>query len=197
MRLYGKSKQELGRLFFLGILNYEVEITTLKYTLKNMGYTNIMVLMGRGLGKTWMEDWENSIRMKWFGNKILLLSESDAGKDVGDWIHTWAFDNRLIKSTNRGGRGQGYLNFTLHNQATLYVYGYMDKHSLGKHEIQIVGDDMVNLDWQNRPSDEKRARKHWHSNLNHMNRIGFDAWGTRKYEGDLLGHFIKVIRIYG
>jgi hypothetical protein len=194
-RITGKTKEQLGRLYFLGILEYEVEILTLKYTLEGMGYPHQMVLMGRGLGKTWMEDWENSIRMKYFAQNILLLSESDAGKDVGDWIHTWATENKHLESTNKrkGGKRGSYLDFKLHNGAKLYVYAYMEKHSLGKHEIRIVMDDAVNLDWQNRPSDEKRARKHWHSNLDHMNRTGLDIWGTRKYEGDLLGHFIKVI----
>lgn len=193
LRITGKTQEELGRLYYLGILEYEVEILTLKFTLKNMRYTTVIILMGRGLGKTWMEGWENGMRMKYFGMKVLLLSESDAGKDVGDWIYTWAYDNKLIKKTDRGSKGQTYLSFTLHNGAKLFVYEYMERHSLGKHEIQIVGDDIVNLDWQNRPSDEKRARRHWNSNLNHMNRIGFDVWGTRKYESDLLGYFIETL----
>ena len=195
-RITGKTKEQLGRLYFLGVLDYEVEILTLKFTLRNMGYPHILILMGRGLGKTWMEDWENSIEMKYFARNILLLSESDAGKDVGDWIHTWAFENKILKATThrQGGKRGSYLDFTLHNGSKLYVYGYMEKHSLGKHEIKIVMDDVVNLDWQNRPSDEKRSRQHWHSNLNHMNRIGLDIWGTRKYEGDLLGYFIKVLK---
>jgi hypothetical protein len=194
MRITGKTEEELERMYYLGILDYEVEIMTLKFMLKNMRYSMVMILMGRGLGKTWMEDWENSIRMKYFAMNILLLSESDAGKDVGDWIYNWAFYNKYVKKRDKGAKGQTYLSFTLHNGAKLYVYGYMDKHSLGKHRIQIVGDDIVNLDWQNRPADERRARQHWHSNLDHMNRSGFDIWGTCKYEGDLLGHFQNVLR---
>ena len=129
--LTGKTKDQMGRLYFLGILKYEVEILTLKFTLENMGYPHIMVLMGRGLGKTWMEDWENSIRMKYFERNILLLSESDAGKDVGDWIHTWAFENKYLKATTKrqGGKRGSYQDFTLHNGAKLYVYGYMEKAS--------------------------------------------------------------------
>lgn len=193
MRLTGKSLEQLGRQYFLGILEYEVEILTLLFTLRGMGYSNFLVLMARGIGKTYMEDWENAFGMKHFKENIMLLSESDAMLKVGNWIYMWAFGNKYLIPSNKNAKQSTYQHFTLHNGAQLDIYRYMDKRTLGAHDIKIVGDDVVNLDWRNRPADNQRAMDHFASNLNNMIRTGFIIWGTRKYEGDLLQYFIDII----
>lgn len=193
MSLTGLTREQLGRQYFIGILEYEVEILTLLFTLRGMGYTNFMVLMARGVGKTYMEDWENAFGMKYFKENILLLSESDAMLKVGNWIYMWAFSNKYLVGSTKHAKQSTYQHFTLKNDAQLDIYRYMDKRTVGMHDIKIVGDDVVNLDWRNRPADNQRAIDHFASNLNNMIRTGLIIWGTRKYEGDLLQYFMDTI----
>lgn len=193
IKLTGKTSKQLGRQFYLGILLYELEILTLLFTLRNMGYENHMVWIPRGHGKTYCEDWEGAIGLKYWNDKILLLSETDAVLKVGNWMYIWAFKNGYLKDPEKYERKSTYQHFTLLNGGTLDIYKYMDKRTVGLHEIRIVADDMVNLDWRNRPTDNKRAIDHWQSSLNPMIRTGFTGWGTRKYEGDPLQHLVETI----
>lgn len=193
MRLTGRTREELGRRFYLGILGYEVAVLTLLFTLYGMGHENVMVLMPRGVGKTYMEDWENAFDMKHQYKNILLLSESDAMLKVGNWIYTWAFNNDYLKDSSKNSRQSSYQHFTLKNGAQMDLYRFMDKKTVGIHDVKIVGDDIINLDWKNRPSDNRRAIEHWHSNLNMMIRIGLEIFGTRKFEGDPLQHLMETI----
>lgn len=193
MRLTGKTLQQLGRQYFIGILKYEVETLTMLFTLRGMGESNFVVCMARGIGKTYMEDWEGAFGMKHFKDNIMLLSESDAMLKVSNWIFLWAFGNKYLVPSTKAAKQSTYQHFTLRNGAQLDIYRYMDKRTLGAHDIKLVGDDVVNLDWRNRPADNQRAMDHFASNLNNMIRTDFIMWGTRKYEGDLLQYFMDTI----
>ena len=176
MRLTGKTREELGRRYFIGILEYEIKIIALLFLLRGMGYENIMILMPRGVGKTYIEDWENAFGMKYFCENILLLSESDAMLKVSNWIYMWGFNNGYLRNSSKNARQSTYQHFTLNNGAQMDIYRFMEKRTVGMHDVKIVGDDIVNLDWKNRPADLRRAKEHWQSNLNMMIRTGLEIF---------------------
>ena len=194
MRLTGLNESQIGDQFYLGILEFEVELMTLLFTLKNMGHRSIMMLMGRGQGKTYIEDWENSIEMKFWARNILLLSETDAMLKVGNWMYLWALNNNYIKTSQKFAKKDSYQHFTLINGAQLDIYGFMIKKTVGIHDVKIVGDDIVNFDWKNRPADNKRAKEHWNSSLNPIIRTGLEIFGTRKFEDDPLEYLMNNVK---
>lgn len=188
MRLTGKTEQEIGHKYYIGILRYEIEIMTLIFTLREMGYENIQVLMPRGHGKTYMECWESQIDMKWFQENIMLLSETNARLKVGNWIYVWALQNGYLKDPEKFARKMTYQHFVLLNEARMDIYKFSKEELVGEHDYKIKLDDTVKKKWRSRPTENEKMIEHFQSNINMIIRTGLEDFGTRKYEGDPLQH---------
>lgn len=193
-RLTGKTEKELTDRYYIGILKYELEVMTLIFTLRRAGYRNFVVLMPRGHGKTYMQDWRGSMGMKFWSVQILLLSETDATLKVANWIYMWAYKNGYLKDREKFSQMGTYRHFLLHNDGQFDMYRFMDKKTVGLHEKLIVGDDVISFNWRYKPTDNQKAIDHWQSSLNPIIRTGLEVYGTRKYEGDPLQHIMETIK---
>jgi len=193
MRLTGKTAEELGSNYFIGILRYEVEIMTLKFTLRQMGYENIMVLMPRGFGKTYMNAWDDETEMKWFEQNVMMLSVTNAKLKVGNWIYLWALRNKYLKNPEKFARKSTYQHFELTNDTRMDIYDFMSEDLVGEHDFKLKLDDIVKKKWRHKPTENEKAIEHWQSNINFIIRTGLDIYGTRKFEGDPLEHIMEKI----
>lgn len=201
IRLTGKSKKQLGSRFFLGILDYEVEIMVLLYTLSNAGYENLALLMSRGQGKTYIFAWDEQIHLKHFKYNYMMLSETNARRKVGNWIYVWALRNNLLKEPEKYARKSTYQHFELINGNRMDIYKYSEEDLVGEHDYIIKMDDVVKRKWRERPTENQKMIDHYQSNINYIIRAGLHLTGTCKFEGDPLSHIIKntedmVIIIY-
>jgi hypothetical protein len=190
----GKSVQEIGSNYYIGILEYEVEVLTLIFTLKGMGYENVMILMPRGHGKTYMECWESQFDLKYFRRNIMLLSETTARLKVGNWIYVWALRNDYLKDPEKFARKMTYQHFELLNGARMDIYKYSKEDLVGEHDYVLKMDDTVKKKWHSRPTDNEKMIDHFQSNINMILRTGLEDYGTRKFEGDPLQHRMEHIK---
>lgn len=193
-RLTGKSEQEIGSKYYIGILKYEIEILTLIFTLKGMGCENVMILAPRGHGKTYIEGWENQTDMKWFSRNIMLLSETNARLKVGNWIYVWALKNGYLKDPEKFSRKMTYQHFELLNGARMDIYKYSKEDLVGEHDYVLKMDDTVKKKWHSRPTENEKMIEHFQSNINMILRTGLEDFGTRKFEGDPLQHRMEHVK---
>ena len=193
MRLTGLTKEELGRRFYVGILEYEVAVMTLLFTLEGMGYEDVMVLIARGQGKTFMNSWGAQIDMKWFHQNQLLFSETSARLKVANWVYLWAFHNEYLKEPEKYARKSTYQHFELVEDIRMDIYKYSKEEMVGEHDYKLRLDDTVKKKWQRKPTENEKMNEHWDSNLNFIIRTGTVDFGTRKYEGDPLQHRMDTI----
>ena len=193
MRLTGKTREEIGSRFFIGILKYEVELMSLLFTLRGMGYENIALLMARGMGKTYIFDWDDQIGLKHFNRNIMMLSETNARKKVGNWIYVWALRNKYLKDPEKFARKSTYQHFELLNGSRMDIYKFSDEDLVGEHDYVLKMDDIVKRKWRERPTENQKMIDHFQSNINFIIRSGMEICGTRKFEGDVLEHIIENV----
>jgi hypothetical protein len=193
IRLTGRGRRELGSRFFLGILKYEVEIMTLIFMLRGMGYENIALLMPRGHGKTYIFDWDDQIGLKHFSNNYMMLSETNARKKVGNWVYVWALRNEYLKDPEKFARKSTYQHFEMLNGNRMDIYKFSEEDLVGEHDYILKLDDCVKRKWRERPTENQKMIDHWQSNINFIIRSGLEIAGTRKFEGDVIEHIIDTI----
>ena len=180
---------------YLGILYYEAEIMTLMFMVMGMyGHRAAMaILMPRGHGKTYIEDYFNGMMLKYFGYNVMLLSVTNARRKVGNWIYKWSNKQKYLDKVVKGAKQNTYNHFELTNGSRLDIYDYMSEELVGEHNYIIVFDDFIKKDWQRLPGTNEKAREQFQSNINFIIRIGLFAFGTRKFEGDPLQYLIETI----
>ncbi len=180
---------------YVGILRYELEIMTLIFLFSNIygDRVAIAILMPRGHGKTYMNAWMDQIKMKWFLQNIMMLSETSARLKVGNWIYQWALRNGYLKDPESFARINTYQHFELINDTRMDIYKYMKEDLVGEHNYVLSLDDVVKRNWKHKPTDNERAKEHWSSNINYIIRSALYVYGTRKFEGDPLEHIIDSI----
>lgn len=193
MKHTGFTREQLGSRFFLGILKYEVEIMSLIFLLRNIGYENIALLMARGHGKTYIWCWNDQIRLKHFPYNIMLLSETNARLKVGNWVYVWALKNNYLKDPEKYARKSTYQHFDLLNNNRMDIYKYSEEALVGEHDYILKLDDVVKRKWRERPTENEKMINHFQSNINFIIRTGFEICGTCKFEGDLINHIITNI----
>jgi hypothetical protein len=193
MRLTGKSAVELGRKFYLGALKYEIEIMTLLFLLRNMGYEDVSVQKPRGHGKTYINTWGAQIDLKWFDQNLIILSETSARLKIGNWIYLWALQNNYIAPTVKFSRKSTYHHFTLLNGTSAAIYKFTEEKIVGEHDAKLKLDDTIKKKWRHRPTENAKQIEHWQSNINFILRTGLEDYGTRKYEGDPMQHRMETI----
>lgn len=189
-RMIGKK---VGSNVFLGILKYELEVMVLIFFLINMGYVNIVILMPRGHGKTYINAWFDQLDMKYFNQNIMMLSVTNAKLKVGNWIYLWAVKHNYLKNPEKYARINTYQHFELINGMRMDIYDYMDKKLVGEHDVKLVMDDIVSKNWRNKPTDNERAKDQFQSNINYIIRTAKVTFGTRKFEGDPLQYLMEVV----
>ncbi|MFW9971325.1 MAG: hypothetical protein ACFFDF_14120 [Candidatus Odinarchaeota archaeon] len=193
MRLTGKNREELGSRFYLGILQYEVEYMTLIFILRLMGYENIALLIARGMGKTYIFAWDDQLGLKHFNRNVMMLSETNARKKVGNWIYVWALRNKYLKDPEKFARKSTYQHFELVNGARMDIYQYSNEELVGEHDYLLKMDDIVKRKWREKPTENQKMIDHFQSNINFIIRSGLELAGTRKFEGDVLEHIITTV----
>ncbi|MBD3196094.1 MAG: hypothetical protein GF317_13635 [Candidatus Lokiarchaeota archaeon] len=193
IRLTGKREKELGTQFYLGILPYEVDIMVDMFVLREWGHRNIMVLMSRGQGKTYINSWDNQMGLKWFDQNIMMLSSTNAKLKIGNWTYLWALRNGYLSNPEKYARKSTYQHFELLNGMRMDIYDFMDEDMVGSHNFKLKLDDIVKKRWKHRPTDNQKAIEHWQSNINYITETGIEIYGTRKFEGDILNHMMKTI----
>jgi hypothetical protein len=193
MRLTGFTREQLGSRFYLGILRYEVELMGLIFLLRGMGYENIALLMARGMGKTYIFVWDDQMGLKHFNRNIMMLSETNARKKVGNWVYVWALRNKYLKDPEKFARKSTYQHFELLNEARMDIYKYSDEDLVGEHDYILKLDDCVKRKWRERPTENQKMIDHFQSNINFIIRSGLELAGTCKFEGDLIAHIIGNI----
>lgn len=186
---------------FLGILPHELDYFCKLWFHHVLGWKKaIMNLWCRGIGKTFIATWFVQFTMEKLGLRWLYLSETEIIGDVGLWIFKWAFSRELIKSSEKnkgkivGGKKDTYKSFELYNGAELRIFQYMSEAMVGQHAWHLMLDDILKKKWQNKPTDLKRAEHQWLWNLRPIRKMGVSISGTRKFEGDLLEFFMRVIK---
>ena len=193
MRLTSKTKEELGSRFYLGILKYEVELMVLIFTLRQMGYENIALLMARGHGKTYIWAWTDQLRLKHFQYNIIMLSETNTRLKVGNWIYVWALRNNYLKDPEKFSRKSTYQHFEILNGNRMDIYKFSKEDVVGDHDAVLKCDDIVKRKWRERPTENEKMINHFQSNINYIIRAGFELTGTCKFEGDPIHHIISTI----
>jgi len=149
--------------------------------------------MARGMGKTYIFAWDDQIGLKHFDRNIMMLSETNARKKVGNWIYVWALRNEYLKDPEKFARKSTYQHFELINGARMDIYKYSDEDLVGEHDYILKLDDCVKRKWRERPTENQKMIDHFQSNINFIIRSGLELAGTCKFEGDLIHHIITNI----
>lgn len=174
----------------LGVLLHEAEgFESIFVYLK----TGIMFKWARGFGKTYLCSWFMQWSMLRFGWAWMYLSVTAVLADVAFWIYKWAKQNNLITKAIKGGKQNTYTQFELVTGAKLRIFDYMGEDMVGQHNWHIAMDDIVKRKWEEKPSENRKAKKQWIYSLGKMKRKGLMIFGTRKFEGDLLEYLENVL----
>ena len=180
---------EKGR--YLGVLPHEVLAFKQIWRWVLIGY---MIKWPRGFGKTYVATWFIEFTLKYFGWPWLYLSSTDILGDVAYWIYKWAYRNKLIIGNPvKGGKKNTYTQFELTTGGKLRIFEYLGEEMVGQHGWFIFLDDIIKKKWENKPSDNLKAKRQWLYSISFIRRIGLVIVGTRKYQGDPLEFLEDVL----
>jgi hypothetical protein len=175
----------------LGLLLHELEGFVLIWGYLKSG---IMFKWPRGFGKTYLATWYIQWSMYRLAAPWMYLSSTEVLGDVAYWIYLWAKAKDLIGVDIKGGKQKTYRQFELKNGAKMRIFDYMGEGMVGQHGWYLAMDDVVKKKWEDKPSDLLKAKRQWLYSLKWMRRKGIMIFGTRKFPGDLLEFFEKVIK---
>lgn len=173
---------EKGR--YLGILKHEVIAFKKIWRWVLVAY---MMKWPRGFGKTYVATWFIEFTLKHFGWPWLYLSSTDIIGDVAYWIYKWAFRaNLIIGQPIKGGKRNTYTQFELKTGGKMRIFEYLGEEMVGQHGWFIFLDDIIKKKWEQKPTDNVKAKRQWLYSISFIRRLGLVIVGTRKYQGDPL-----------
>lgn len=175
---------------YLGILRHEMEAFVLIWIHEKKG---IMFKWPRGFGKTFICTWFIEFTMKELAWPWMYLSVTEILTDVADWIFRWASIQNLISKTIRGGKRNTYKGFNLKTGGKMRIYDYLGEEMVGQHNWHLALDDIVKKKWDNKPSDNLKAKRQWNYSISFIKRLGLLILGTRKFESDPLEYLENAL----
>ena len=175
---------------YLGILRHEIEAFVLIWIYIKKG---IMFKWPRGFGKTFICTWFIEFTMKELAWPWMYLSVTEILSDVADWIFRWASIQGLISKTIRGGKRNTYKGFNLKTGGKMRIYDYLGEDMVGQHNWYLALDDIIKKKWDNKPSDNLKAKRQWNYSIYFIRRLGLLILGTRKFEGDPLEYLENAL----
>jgi len=175
---------------YLGILKHELRAFVLIWIYLKTG---IMFKWPRGFGKTFICTWFIEFTMKELAWPWMYLSVTEILSDVADWIFRWASIQNLISKTIRGGKRNTYKGFNLKTGGKMRIYDYLGEEMVGQHNWYLALDDIVKKKWDNKPSDNLKAKRQWNYSISFIRRLGLLILGTRKFEGDPLEYLENAL----
>ncbi len=195
---------------YCGVLDYELDTFELLFM-----HIEVMLKWAREHGKTFMATWFIEWSMIYCG-KIWLDEEGiplldDEGNEtivpeswlyfsvtkikakVGFWVYRWALKyNYITRVSKQGSKQNTYTNFELTNGAMMQIHDFMSEDPIGEHNWNFALDDIVKKKWQDRPSDNQKAKDQWDI-LNYIGHVRVFVFGTKKYIGDPLEYLENVL----
>jgi hypothetical protein len=179
---------------YLGILKHELRAFRKAWRWIKSGY---MIKWPRGYGKTYIFTWFIEFTLEKLGWPWLYLSSTAILSDVAYWIYKWALRNDLIRKAIKGGKHNTYTQFELKSGGLLRIFEYLGEELVGQHGWYIAMDDIVKKKWENKPTDNAKAKRQWNFSINFIKRMGLLIAGTRKYQGDPLEYLEASLKIKG
>ena len=170
---------------YLGILPHELEAFVNIWRYIKHG---ILFKWPRGFGKTYIFTWFMEFTLKNYAWPWLYLSSTGILSDVAFWVFKWAVKSKLLPTATafQGSKKQTYRGFDMQNGGMFRIYDYMTEDMVGQHKWYIAMDDIVKRKWENKPSDNRNAKRQWTFSISHIKKRGLMICGTRKFQGDLL-----------
>lgn len=177
---------------YLGILVHELYAFLAIWEYVKHG---ILFKWPRGFGKTYIFTWFIEFTLKEFAWPWLYLSSTAILSDVAFWIFKWAVRNNLLPKATpfQGSKKNTYRGFDLVNGAMFRIYDYMTEDMVGQHKWYIAMDDIVKRKWENKPSENRNAKRQWNYSISHIRKKGLMICGTRKFQGDLLEYLENIL----